>query len=164
MRPWPRFRGLFPAALPWPLSCHMSCFFFFCCCHPPHVRVSLSRSQDDAAECQFGHPLHDIHDAQAVCAELHAKGAVSAQSVTFGMGVIAGLVTMYTTMPLECVGRTAWWANLMMHVYACVLLVCSRRACTCLRLEHNTAIRCTAHTASLWRRVCDGPGQAQRHD
>jgi solute carrier family 25 citrate transporter 1 len=37
-------------------------------------------------------------------------------SVTFGMGAIAGLVTVYTTMPLECVGPLVT-AN---RIYACV--------------------------------------------
>ena len=32
------------------------------------------------------------------------SGQTLPSSVTFGMGAIAGLVTVYTTMPLECVG------------------------------------------------------------
>ena len=37
-------------------------------------------------------------------------------SVTFGIGAIAGLVTVYTTMPLECVGLLVT-AN---RIYACI--------------------------------------------
>ena len=32
------------------------------------------------------------------------SGQTLPSSVTFGMGAIAGLITVYTTMPLECVG------------------------------------------------------------
>jgi len=38
-------------------------------------------------------------------------GQTLPSSVTFGIGAIAGLVTVYTTMPLECVGRPPFVTN-----------------------------------------------------
>jgi solute carrier family 25 (mitochondrial citrate transporter), member 1 len=40
-------------------------------------------------------------------------------SVTFGMGAVAGLVTVYTTMPLECVMSSSDCIQMERNAYFC---------------------------------------------
>jgi hypothetical protein len=52
------------------------------------------------------------------------SGQTLPSSVTFGMGAIAGLVTVYTTMPLECVGPFIAAPRAKSNcIYACVFVL-----------------------------------------
>ena len=63
--------------------------------------------------------------------------------ITFGIGAIAGLVTVYVTQPLECV-----WGILCSRVRLTCGAVSSRRACRLSMRLKNTKTRSIAATGS----------------
>lgn len=87
-------------------------------------------------------------------------------SVTFAMGAIAGLVTVYTTMPLECVNSTLVlpFRTDCNRLFSLSLPVWSRQECSRSRHAHSTVIPSIARIVSLRRRASVAFGLVRLRD
>ena len=84
-------------------------------------------------------------------------------AITFGIGGIAGLVTVYTTMPLECVLFSSILVlSTRFSVIDSGFSVLSRPACRLWTPERNTEILSIARIGFLQRRVYVGSGRVRR--
>lgn len=80
-------------------------------------------------------------------------------AITFGIGGIAGLVTVYTTMPLECVLHNSFHSGCRPNE---TVIALSKPVCNLWRLAHNTGILSTVRIAFSRKRVYFGFGLARR--
>jgi len=137
------YRGLFPVV------CQFSLYFFAWV----HLHLSKMMRQGANSAVRFTTYATLKQFVQGTA----RPGQQLPSAITFGIGGIAGLVTVYTTMPLEYVS--------FINVFSFLLSshsVSSKRACNLWRRGHNTATPFIVHTAYLRKKgYCDF-GQEQR--
>ena len=69
-------------------------------------------------------------------------GQTLPSSVTFGIGAIAGLVTVYTTMPLECVCLSFFVSGGLTVRRLCVSVIKTRMQSLEARAQYRNSLHC----------------------